>query len=304
MRGKMDCFGLSDIGKKREANEDQFLIASLAKSLLIHQTSLSQDEHTRLFGGSEGMLLLVADGMGGHAAGKEASAIAVQSLQHYVLHTMSWFFRLHDCRESDFTDELKWSLEACQKSIERAAAARPERRGMGTTLTLAYVLWPLLYVVHAGDSRCYLFRGGRLEQVTTDHTIAQQLVERGALKPEEAPKSRWSHMLWNCLGGGTSHLAPEVYKATLQIGDTLLFATDGLTGCVPKAEIVRLLQEDLDAEQTCRRLVDAALRAGAPDNVTVVIARFRPAEHVEKAGEAEVVTEADTAVEQPAVAVV
>jgi protein phosphatase len=306
MRGKMDCFGLSDIGKVRQANEDQFLIASLSKSLLIHQTSLSHDDHTRVFGGSEGMLLLVADGMGGHAAGRQASAIAVQAMQHYVLNIMPWFFRLDACKESDFIDEMKASLEACQRSIERAAAAHPERRGMGTTLTMAYVLWPRLYVVHAGDSRCYLSRGPRLERITTDHTVAQQMVESGALPAEEARKSRWSHMLWNCLGGGTSNLSPEVYKATLQMGDSLLFCTDGLTTCVAEDAVARLLQENVGAEETCRRLVSAAREAGAPDNVTVVVARFRDVAEVEVEAhqEAEAEQPAETAVEAPVSAAV
>jgi serine/threonine protein phosphatase PrpC len=275
MRGKMDCHGLTDIGQVRPANEDQFLIATLSKSLLIHQTSLSDDDHTRLFGGSQGPLLLVADGMGGHAAGKEASAIAVQALERYVLNTMPWFFRLEEDGEEDFKEELRSALEACQASIETAAAARPERRGMGTTLTMAYILWPRLYVVHVGDSRCYLYRDPTLEQITTDHTIAQQLVEKGALPAGEASGSRWSHVLWNCLGGNTHQLSPEVYKAMLKIGDTLLLCTDGLTNCVGSDVLIDLLRQDVSAEQTCHSLVDAARQAGAPDNVTVVVARFR-----------------------------
>ena len=189
MRGKMDCYGLTDVGRVRAVNEDQFLIADLGKSMLIHQTSLSHEDHTRLFGGSQGKLLLVADGMGGHAEGKRASTIAVQTLAHYVLNTMSWFYRLQEGHEADLQEELQAALEECQKSIEVAASASAERRGMGTTLTMAYVLWPRLYVVHAGDSRCYLLRDARLERVTTDHTMAQQLVDRGALPAEEAQGS-------------------------------------------------------------------------------------------------------------------
>ncbi len=98
MRCKMDCFGMTDVGRVRENNEDQFLIADLNRSMLVHQTSLSQDDHTRLFGGSQGALLLVADGMGGHAAGQQASAIAVQALEHYVLNTMPWFYHLQETR--------------------------------------------------------------------------------------------------------------------------------------------------------------------------------------------------------------
>jgi serine/threonine protein phosphatase PrpC len=275
MHTRIDCYGLSDVGKVRPVNEDQFLIADLDKSLLIHQTSLSHKDHTRLFGGSQGKLLLVADGMGGHTQGQRASAVAVQSLERYVLNTMPWFFRLEADREADLAQELKAALEECQKCIEVDALSSAERRGMGTTLTMAYILWPRLYVVHAGDSRCYLLRGSRLEQITKDHTVAQQLVDRGALSAEEAHGSHWSHVLWNCIGGGSHGLHPDVYKATLRVGDTLLLCTDGLTARVPETQIQEVLGHGASAEQTCRHLVDAANTQGGPDNITVVVAHFR-----------------------------
>jgi PPM family protein phosphatase len=274
MRGQMDCYGLTDIGKVREANEDQFLIADLIKSMLVHHTSLSHENRTRLFGGSQGPLLVVADGMGGHAAGEQASAIAVETLERYVLNTMPWFFRLQESQENDLKEELKAALEACQRSIELASAGSPARRHMGTTLTMAYIIWPRLYVVHAGDSRCYLYRKGKLEQITTDHNMAQQLVERGTLTSEEAQGSRWSHVLWNCLGGGSHELNPEVYKAGLALGDTVLLCTDGLTKLLQDEAIVNLLRQEHGAEETCRRLVSAANEAGGRDNVTVIVARF------------------------------
>jgi protein phosphatase len=277
MRGKIDCFGQTDIGKVRDTNEDQFLIADLNKSMLIHQTSLSHEDHTRLFGGSQGQLLLVADGMGGHAAGKQASTIAVQSLAHYVLNIMPWFFRLQGHQENDLIDELKAALEEGQKSIENAVAGHAERRGMGTTLTMAYISWPRLYVVHAGDSRCYLFRTAKLEQITTDHTMAQKLVEHGVLPPEQVRESRWSHVLWNCLGGGSHELSAEVYKAQLRVGDILLLCTDGLTIGVQDDQIRTILGQPRQAEETCRALVDAANEAGGRDNITVVVAHFRSA---------------------------
>jgi protein phosphatase len=277
MRGKMDCFGMTDIGRVREVNEDQFLVADLSKSMLIHQTSLSHEDHTRLFGGSQGQLLVVADGMGGHRAGRQASSLAVETLTRYLLETMPWFFRLSWRQESDLKEELRAGLEECQRQIERAAAADPARRGMGTTLTLAYLLWPRLYVVHAGDSRCYLLRDGRLHQFTHDHTVAQRLVDQGVLPAEEADESRWSHVLWNCVGGNSHELNPEVYKATLRLGDTLLLCTDGLSKCVPEKQIQQILEAGRPAEETCGRLITAANAAGGPDNVTVVVARFQEA---------------------------
>jgi serine/threonine protein phosphatase PrpC len=281
MRCKMSCSGLTDVGRERQTNEDQFLLADLNKSLLVRQTSLSHDDHTHLFGGSQGALLLVADGMGGHAAGKQASTLAVQTLERYLLNTMPWFFQLREDQEDDLLDELKAAMEACQHSIERAAAARPEQRGMGTTLTMAYLLWPRLYVVHIGDSRCYLFRPPHLMQITKDQTMAQQLVEKKILTPEEAPQSRWSHVLWSCLGGHSRQFSVEVHKVTLTVGDTLLLCTDGLSGQVRDEDISRLLQQGGSPEETCRRLVAAANDAGGPDNITVVIARFLDANSAE-----------------------
>jgi protein phosphatase len=248
-------------------------------SMLIHQTSLTHEDHTRLFGGSQGQLLLVADGMGGHAEGKRASSIAVQTISHYVLNTMHWFLRLHENREEDLEEELKKALELCQRTIAFASegTAKGSRR-MGTTLTMAYVHWPRLYVVHAGDSRCYLYRNRRLEQITKDHTVAQQLVDRGALSAAEAEESRWSRVLWNCVGGDSPDLEVDAYKARLQIGDILLLATDGLTKAVKDQEIVGVLNKNRDAKETCGHLVNAANEQGGKDNVTVVVAHFRDTE--------------------------
>jgi protein phosphatase len=285
MRGTIDWHGLSDKGRVRQTNEDQFLIAGLHKSMLIHQTSLSHEDHTRLFGGSQGHLLAVADGMGGHAGGRRASTIAMDTLARYILNTTSWLFGLHDSQEDDMVGDLEAALKRCQESIEQAAAGsgRPE---MGTTLTMAYITWPRLYVVHAGDSRCYLRRGGRLEQITRDQTMAQRLIEAGAMSPAQAQESRWSHVLWSCLGGGTRQLQPEAYKTTLQMGDTLLLCSDGLTGALTDRLILDVLRQDLPARQTCEQLVRAANDAGGKDNITVVVAHFRDAEQPRQAQQA------------------
>jgi len=284
MRGKMDCYGLTDVGEVRPMNEDQFLIADLNKSMLIHQTSLSHEDHTRLFGSSQGKLLLVADGVGGESGGKQASTLVVEALAHHVLNAMPWAQHL-DAGHPDPDEELRAALEACQRRLEAAAGRDPGRQRMGTTLTMAYLLWPRLYVVHAGDSRCYLMRGGRLEQVTTDHTVAQQLVEAGQLAPEQAEGSRWSHVLYKCVGGGSHELNPDVYKATLHVGDSLLLCTDGLTNVVSDDQIRDVLGRGEGAAEACRRLVTLAKAGGGPDNITVVVAHFREAEQGEAQAE-------------------
>jgi protein phosphatase len=154
----------------------------------------------------------------------------------------------------------------------------PAHQGMGTTLTLGYITWPRFYVVHVGDSRCYRFRGGLLKQITTDHTVAQQLVERGAMTPEQAEESRWSHVLWNAISDNRGRLAPDIHKETLAIGDTLLLCTDGLSGFVSEGEIAAILKREGAARTTCEQLVAAANAAGGKDNITVVVARFQDAQ--------------------------
>jgi protein phosphatase len=274
MAMKIESYGLSDVGKTRDVNEDRFLIADLSKSVRIHHTNLGHDDQTRLFGQAQGQLFVVADGMGGHAAGDRASTVAVDSVVAYTLDYMRWFSRLTDDPEDDFLDDLKSAIEHCQSRILKEADVVERRDGMGTTVTAAYVAWPRLYVVHVGDSRCYLLRNAKLKQITTDHTVAQQLVEHGKLDPDKADESQWSHILWNVVGGDSKDLSPEVYKAPLQVNDTLVLCSDGLTKHVSDSEITSLLDNHSKAEDACRHLVDAANRAGGSDNITALIVRF------------------------------
>jgi serine/threonine protein phosphatase PrpC len=263
---KLDCHGTSDVGKVRKANEDQFLIAELSKSMLIHLTSLPMEDSTRLVGRRPGYLFLVADGLGAGPAGERASRLAVDSAIRTLLGTMPWFYRLGD-HEGDLEDELRKILEQCQTQIDADVAENPSRSGMGTTMTMAYVIWPRLYVVHVGDARCYLFRNGRLQQLTKDHTVNAPLPGAG----EESPVRR---VLWNVVGGQTPEVWPDVSKATLQEGDSLLLATDGLTREVPDAGISEILSGAASAAAACTELVEAANQAGGRDNITVVVARF------------------------------
>ncbi|REJ70079.1 MAG: serine/threonine-protein phosphatase [Planctomycetota bacterium] len=294
MAGKMDCHGMTDIGRVREVNEDQFLIADLIKSMRIHETSLSHDDQTRLFGDSQGKLFVVADGVSGQSGGRQASTIAIDEVLHYVLNSMRWFFRLTEDPEDDFVDDLKAAMEHCQSRFEIEMSQTPQRYRMATTLTMGYVVWPRLYVVHAGDSRCYLFRESRLEQITNDHTMAQKYIDHGLAKPGQVEGTRWSNVLWNVLGGDSNEVRPSVYKAELRVGDTLLFCSDGLNKHVGDAEIADLLKCDASAEQLCSQLIDAANAGGGTDNITAVIALFREVEVTKEAASLEAVVEEDT----------
>jgi protein phosphatase len=291
----MDCHGVTDIGKVRDTNEDQFLIADLKKSLHVFQTSLGVDDRTRLFGDSQGKLLLVADGMGGAAAGERASTLVVDSVVAHILNTLQWYFRLDEHSEEDFVEALSTALRRSEENLSAEVEAIPQRHGMGTTLTMAYIVWPRLYVVHAGDSRCYLFRGKQLTQVTADHSFAQELIDAGALEPEQADQSRWGNVLSNVIGGDGRDVKPEVKRAELSVGDTLLLCTDGLTNHVSDDQLIGHLDSRLSAEALCVQLVETAKISGGADNITVVAARFRDAkEDTPRAKEEAVPVEATT----------
>jgi serine/threonine protein phosphatase PrpC len=294
MLTQMDCFGLTERGLKRPTNQDHYLIADLNKSMRIHDTSLTLDSETRVYGGSQGKLLVVADGMGGEAEGERACTIAVDQLTTYVLNSLSWCFRLEEDSEHDFEDHLKQALESCQKSIQDVVATHPEMRSMGTTMTMVYIVWPRAFVVHVGDSRCYLLRNGELVQITVDHTVSEIMVETGKMSREEAGHSLLGHALWNVLGGRSSELAVDVYKLTLERDDVLLLCTDGLYNMVPVETLQELLMSNTDAESACRKLVDLANENGGKDNITVIVSRFL----APKADEARAFVEAEVPLEE------
>jgi PPM family protein phosphatase len=266
--------GLTDRGKVRDRNEDHFLIARLAKTMQICGTSLPSDGQTP-FSEEEGYLIVVADGMGGAAAGERASALAVESVESFVQNTLKWFLHLGGHEERVLFEELRESLQRADRTLFERARNNPALHGMGTTLTMAYSVANDLYIVHAGDSRAYLFRDGQLDQVTSDHTIAQALVDAGVISAEEARHHQRRHVVTNVVGGPSEGVYAEIHKLEIRDGDVLLFCTDGLTEPVPDADIAEVLAHRGDPEEAARTLVDLALERGGPDNVTVVVARFQ-----------------------------
>jgi protein phosphatase len=153
MQTQMDCFGLTDKGRQRPTNQDHFLVADLNKSMRVHGTSLNLDDETRIYGGSQGKLLVVADGMGGEAEGERASTIAVDQLTTYVLNSLSWCFRLEEDSEHDFEEHLKEALKSCQESIHVVSTQHPEMKSMGTTMTLVYIVWAAICCAKAALNR-------------------------------------------------------------------------------------------------------------------------------------------------------
>jgi PPM family protein phosphatase len=268
-------FGLSDTGMVRPTNQDQFLIAVLLKALQVKQTSLS--ERKVHHGADRSYLFIVADGMGGHTGGEQASALAIDSVETFILGTFKWFAQFKGPEQDQVLADFQNALSQANTRVLAEAAERPELRGMGTTLTLAYTLNNVLFVAHVGDSRCYLCRRGILYRLTRDHTVVEEMVRRGDLTAEEAVGHRWRHVITNAVGGNTTELKVEVHKMHLEEGDRVLLCSDGLTEMVHEEEITQALHTEGEPEQACRRLVTRANEAGGRDNITAVVAHFRAA---------------------------
>ena len=265
-------FGLTDTGKVRRTNQDQFLIAALRKSLHVQATSLPAPKFQ--YGSDQSQLFVVADGMGGHAGGETASALAIDSVEAFVLNTFQWFAHVKGTDEDKLLADFQKALAHANARLLAEAAERPELHGMGTTLTLAYRLNDMLFVAHVGDSRCYFLRRDQFYRLTRDHTLVDEMVRRGVLSAEEAQHNQWRHVITNVVGGDTPAVDVEVHKVHLQAGDAVLLCSDGLTNMVADDEILRILRTESDPKRACELLVAQANERGGNDNITVVIARF------------------------------
>lgn len=277
MFAKITSAGRTDIGKKRETNQDQYLIADLNKSMLVQSTSLNLETQSRLYGMSHGKLFMVADGMGGHQGGNRASTLAIDLLINQLLNSMHWFFQMdqdQEAREQGFIEDLKKMMQKAHEAIEKESSEDSGSKGMGTTLTMAYVIWPWMYIVHAGDSRCYLLRRGELKQLTRDHTVSNQLMEKGGMTPDEAEKSPWSNVLYNALGAGASAVDAEVHKVPLEPNDMIMLCSDGLYRYLPDQEIQDILLSELEPLEVCRSFIELANFRGGADNITSIVARL------------------------------
>jgi serine/threonine protein phosphatase PrpC len=272
-------FGLTDQGKVRTTNEDQFLIATLLKALQVERTSLPQPKVQHSSDRSH--LFVVADGMGGHAGGEKASALAIDSVESFILETFKWFVQCKGEEEDKVMADFQQALGHANARVLAEAAERPEFRGMGTTLTLAYSLNDELFVAHVGDSRCYLCRQGLLYRLTRDHTLVEEMVRNGLLAADEAVHHRWRHVITNAVGANSPEVKVEVHKVRLEDGDRVLLCSDGLTNMVPEDKINRILQMHAEPKQACLQLVTRANEAGGKDNITVVVAHFRAAKRSE-----------------------
>lgn len=275
MKHSMEYYGQTACGLVRKNNEDQFLIAELSchQKVLVRQTSLPIEPDT-----SEskpecvGQVLLVADGLGGHDGGEFASSMAVEAMLEYLPEFMIYPDQGHCPQIDDTHHRMHDLISKCQHRIQTHGQMLGQN-SMGTTLTMACILWPRLMLLHVGDSRAYLFQNGVLNRLTADQTFAQKLLDNGVISETEAQDSPLSHTLWSYLGVESDKLFPQIQMGLLKADDVLLICSDGLTNQVDEETIKQELIRMHSPQESCDSLVKKALESGGRDNITVVIAR-------------------------------
>ena len=271
---EVDVAGASDRGRVRANNEDSFLVARVERSLHTVATNLPDGMVPDRFA-ERSFGMVVADGVGGGAAGEVASRTALSTLVNLVLFTPDWIMRDGDAEAERFMSRMIDRYRQIGASIDTLSEGDPALAGMATTMTLAVSNGTDLFVTHVGDSRCYLFREGELLRLTHDHTYAQDLADQGLIRQNEVASHRLRHVLTRTLGPRGSEIEVDVRQLSLRDGDQLLLCTDGLTEMVPQEEMRALLASAESADDACKYLIAAALAGGGKDNVTVIVARYR-----------------------------
>jgi protein phosphatase len=267
---ELDLFGLTHQGKVRRTNQDHFLICTIHPQTVIHGTSLPSTERLPVRGERLATIMMVADGVGSGDAGGEASQLAVETITRYAASALGCYHANGRAEEEEFYQALRSAaLEAHAAVVE--AAGRTAARGMATTLTLGVAVYPRCYVVQVGDSRCYRWYQGTLQQITRDQTMAQDLADRGALAPDRVADSPLSHVLLGAIGGREA--MPVVSRFDIPRGSVVLLCTDGLTKHVSDAELAAMIGGMTSSEQLCRSLLDLALDRGGSDNITILAGR-------------------------------
>src|SRR5215213_3546137 len=250
---ELDLFGLTHPGKVRTENQDHFLLCTVHPQVVIHATSLPNPDTLPLRGERLATVLLVADGVGGAVAGADASRLATETITRYVSSSLHCYHAAGSSNENEFLDALREAAFEAHTTVRAVGAERFPGRNTATTLTLGIVVWPWLYVVQVGDSRCYYYSDARLRQVSRDQTVAQDLIDQGVLTPANASHSPLRHVLSSAIGADEA--MPEVTRVDVrQRGSVILVCSDGLTKHVTNDEIAEHLETMESAEQVCRAL--------------------------------------------------
>ena len=257
--------GVTDVGRARDNNEDGFLLWNLESDTEIAEVFETGCTERRPL-----LLLAVSDGMGGQLAGEVASATALATLADFV---RAGAAGLADRASEGIGTWLERGVQEAHQRVRERSEEDAETHGMGATLSVSLLLGQRMCLAHVGDSRVYLFREGRLRQLTMDHTHVQDLVAHGHLSVEQARVHQERNLLMQAIGVSES-VAADVSEVAVNRGDRLLLSSDGLHDLVPDDEIAEVFEANGTPRGDCRELISRANDYGGPDNITAVVAHF------------------------------
>jgi protein phosphatase len=223
------------------------------------------------FGSVSGHLYVVADGVGGGPDGDRASEDTIRALFKYVGETVGCFNAATPSKEHELFSRLEETVREVHESLLEMSGG--SGHGPATTLTMVLLIWPRAYLIHAGDSRAYVRRGGKVQQLTSDQTFGEYMVSLGAWTADQAASSRPGATLTSAVGG--PQFQPVVGLIDLEAGDSLMLCTDGLSKHVPDERIAEVLGDSSPSETMSRKLLSDALDAGGSDNISVIIVQTR-----------------------------
>ncbi len=272
---KVEIAAASHRGHVRDNNEDHYLAVRFRRSLETLCTNVEDGILESSFD-EVGYGMLVADGLGGMAAGEVASRIALCKLVELVVNTPDWIMKLE--RRDDISVVMQRMVQRFRlidETLREQAKSDHSLLGMGTTLTVALSLGADLLIGHIGDSRAYLLRNKKLHQVTSDHTLAQALIDAGIADPDDTATRAMRHVLTAALGSAAEQADPQVQRLHLAANDQVLLCTDGLSEMVSRDVITSVLNDASSSKLACQSLLDLALAGGGLDNITVVLARYQ-----------------------------
>jgi len=245
---RISCAGNTDVGVVRSGNEDSFLLDC-----------------------SRG-LFIVADGMGGHAAGEVASEMAVRIIEKEL-------GSLRGLNDGEAASKMRSAIRKANADIFERTLAEHDKRGMGTTTTVMVLFSRRFMIGQVGDSRAYLLREGDFLQLTKDHSYVQEQVDAGLLTPEQARTHPYSNVITRCVGANED-VAPDIYFGNLEQGDQVLLASDGLTGMLEDQQIAGILNQEVNPEVAVNKMINDANRRGGLDNITAIVVKVESTDGV------------------------
>jgi serine/threonine protein phosphatase PrpC len=236
------CAARTDVGVVRSGNEDNYLMLS------------------------DRGVFIVADGMGGHAAGEVASEMAVRITSREI-------GSIRGLAEPLVGERIQGAIRMANDAIFERTISEHDKRGMGTTATVLVLMRGRYLIGQVGDSRAYLLRDGVFSQLTKDHSYVQEQVDAGLLTPEQARVHPYSNVITRCVGASVD-VVPDLYFGSLKTGDVVLLASDGLTGMLEDEQLVKILKSEGDPQTWVDRMITEANRRGGLDNITAIVVRI------------------------------